>query len=177
MKDDLRYTPSDCFETFPFPVGLLENEALEHIGEAYYQFRADLMIGNQEGLTKIYNRFHDKYEDNAEIQKLRDLHAQMDRAVLDAYGWTDLQPVHDFILDYEEADEDDSGKRRKRKEPWRYRWTDDFRDEVLARLLELNRQRAEEERQAAKPAPAKTAKPRKKKDQATQEMFPEETST
>ena len=23
MKDDLRYTPSDCFETFPFPDGLL----------------------------------------------------------------------------------------------------------------------------------------------------------
>ena len=21
MKDDLRYTPSDCFETFPFPRG------------------------------------------------------------------------------------------------------------------------------------------------------------
>ena len=35
---------------------------------------------------------------------------------------------------------------RRRKKPWRYRWPDDFRDEVLARLLELNRQRAEEER-------------------------------
>jgi hypothetical protein len=35
---------------------------------------------------------------------------------------------------------------RKRKKPWRYRWPDDFRDEVLARLLELNKQRAEQER-------------------------------
>ena len=77
----------------------------------------------------------------------------MDRAVLDAYGWTDLQPVHDFILDYEEPEEEsESGKTRKKKEPWRYRWTDEFRDEVLARLLELNRQRAEEERQAAQAA-------------------------
>ena len=37
-----------------------------------------------------------------------------------------------------------SGPRRKKK-PWRYRWPDEIRDEVLARLLELNRVRAEEE--------------------------------
>jgi hypothetical protein len=165
MKDDLRYTPTDCFETFPFPPDWKENEALERIGEEYYQFRADLMIRNNEGLTKTYNRFHDKYEDDAEIQKLRELHAQMDRAVLDAYGWVDLQPVHDFILDYEESEEElESGKTRKKKEPWRYRWTDDFRDEVLARLLELNRQRAEEERVVAQAAQlAAPSKPRGKK--------------
>ena len=71
----------------------------------------------------------------------------MDRAVLDAYGWTDLKPTCEFLLDYEEdEDEDESGGGRRRKKPWRYRWPDEFRDEVLARLLELNRQRAEEER-------------------------------
>ena len=71
----------------------------------------------------------------------------MDGAVLDAYGWTDLKPTCEFLLDYEEdEDEDESGGGRRRKKPWRYRWPDDFRDEVLARLLELNRQLAEEER-------------------------------
>ncbi|MGO9200580.1 MAG: hypothetical protein ACLQM8_08570 [Limisphaerales bacterium] len=35
---------------------------------------------------------------------------------------------------------------RERKKPWRYRWPDEIRDEVLARLLNLNAQRAEEER-------------------------------
>ena len=69
----------------------------------------------------------------------------MDRAVLDAYGWTDIQPTCEFLLDYEdEEDEENSGPRR-RKKPWRYRWPDEIRDEVLARLLELNRVRAEEE--------------------------------
>ena len=69
----------------------------------------------------------------------------MDRAVLDAYGWTDLKPTCEFLLDYEEdEDEDESGGGRRRKKPWRYRWPDDFRDEVLARLLELNRHRAEQ---------------------------------
>jgi hypothetical protein len=182
MKDDPCYFPSDCFETFPFPPDWKENEALERIGEEYYQFRAELMIRNNEGLTKTYNRFHDKYEDNTDIQKLRDLHARMDRAVLDVYGWTELLPEHDFILDYEEPEEDEGGGRRKRKEPWRYRWTDEFRDDVLARLLDLNRERAEEEKMAAAVAQpvtkvAKTTanRSRKKKDGQTAAMFTEET--
>ena len=29
MKDDLRYTPSDCFETFPFPPDFESDPALE----------------------------------------------------------------------------------------------------------------------------------------------------
>ncbi len=147
MKDDMRYTPSDCFETFPFPKDFEVDPALESAGRAYYEFRAALMVRNDEGLTKTYNRFHDPDERSPDILRLRELHAAMDRAVLDAYGWTDLKPTCEFLLDYEEEDdEDEAGGGRRRKKPWRYRWPDDFRDEVLARLLELNRQRAEEER-------------------------------
>ena len=113
------------------------------------------MIANNEGLTKTYNRFHDPNERSPEIQKLRELHDAMDRAVLDAYGWTDLVPTCEFLLDYEE-DEDDEGASSRRKKPWRYRWPDDIRDEVLARLLELNKQRAEQERLAGLAAEAAT---------------------
>ena len=38
--DGLRYTPSDCFETFPFPPDWETHPALEAAGEAYYDFRA-----------------------------------------------------------------------------------------------------------------------------------------
>jgi hypothetical protein len=100
MKDDLRYTPSDCFETFPFPERWESNEDLERTGREYYDFRAALMVRNNEGLTKTYNRFHDPDERDPDILKLRELHAAMDRAVLDAHGWTDIQPHCDFILDY-----------------------------------------------------------------------------
>ncbi len=62
MKDDLRYTPSDCFETFPFPEHWQTHPALEAAGEAYYDFRVALMVENDEGLTKTYNRFHDPDE-------------------------------------------------------------------------------------------------------------------
>ena len=73
------------------------------------------------------------------------LHATVDRAVLDAYGWTDIQPRCEFILDYVDEDDDIPGQPSRRKKPWRYRWPDETRDEVLGRLLELNAQRAKEE--------------------------------
>ena len=142
MKDDLRYTPSDCFETFPFPDGWETHPALEAAGEAYYEFRAALMIENAEGMTKTYNRFHDPDERDPRIAELRGLHAAMDRAVLDAYGWDDIPTDCEFVLEYE-IDEQTWGRKKK---PYRYRWPDAVRDDVLARLLALNAGRAVEER-------------------------------
>ena len=163
MKDDLRYTPSDCFETFPFPDNWQNHPSLESAGKTYYEARAALLVKNDEGLTTIYNRFHDPNERNPDILKLRELHTAMDRVMLDAYGWTDIPTTCEFILDYE-IDEEECGNKKK---PWRYRWPDEIRDEVLGRLLELNRQRAEKESLAGvvgesaepkKRAPKKVAK-------------------
>ena len=142
MKDDLLYTPSDCFETFPFPNDWETNASLETIGQNYYEFRAELMVRNDEGMTKTYNRFHNPDERSMEIVRLRELHAEMDRAVLDAYGWSDIPTDCEFLLDYE-IDEEGWGNKKK---PYRYRWPDDVRDEVLARLMALNAERAREER-------------------------------
>jgi hypothetical protein len=128
------------------------------------------MVRHNEGLTTTYNRFHDPDElDRPTSARLRELHAAMDRAVLDAYGWTDLRPTCEFLLDYEEPEpDDDSAPARRRKKPWRYRWPDDTRDEVLARLLELNATRAKQEAATAllasppaRPRPPKPAKPPK----------------
>lgn len=67
----------------------------------------------------------------------------MDRAVLDAYGWTDVFTDCELVLDYEIDEETwSSGK----KKPYRYRWPEEVHDDVLARLLALNQERAEEER-------------------------------
>ena len=70
----------------------------------------------------------------------------MDRAVLDIYGWTDIQSKCEFISEFDDNDEEDEGG-RQRKKKYRYRWPDEIRDEVLARLLESNRQRALQEGQ------------------------------
>jgi hypothetical protein len=139
--DALTYNPTKVFQTFPFPDNWETHPGLEATGKAYYEFRAALMVKNDEGLTKTYNRFHDPDERDPDILKLRELHAAMDRAVLDAYGWTDIPTACEFLLDYE-IDEEESANRKK---PWRYRWPDPIRDEVLARLLDLNATRARAE--------------------------------
>ena len=159
MKDDLRYTPTDCFETFPFPDDWKNRPDLETIGKQYYEFRARLMVRNDEGMTKTYNRFHDPYEKAPEIVELRCLHAAMDRAVLDAYGWTDVPTVCEFLLDYE-IDEETWGRKKK---PYRYRWPDEVRDDVLARLLELNAERAAEEARAGLTKPTSKANARQRR--------------
>jgi hypothetical protein len=131
---------------------------LESIGETYHDHRKQLMLSIQLGLTKTYNLFHsnainlqvvnekDKqvagllkhlektpntFSFNEAIQgilKLRELHVQMDNAVLDAYGWNDIALNHDFYeVDY--LPENDRV---------RYTIHPDARKEVLKRLLELN---------------------------------------
>lgn len=175
LKDDPRYVPDVCYANYPFPHGWHTNTALEAAGREYYEFRAALMVRNNEGLTKTYNRFHDPEERLPDILKLRDLHAAMDAAVLTAYGWDDLIPkcTCEFLLDYEDEEEDGSeGKARKRKKPWRYRWPDEIRDEVLARLLKLNAERAKEEELTG--AAAAVAKPVKAKRAAKKHAEPKE---
>jgi hypothetical protein len=174
LGDQIRYNPSDCFDTFPFIQGFYSNEACESSGRQYYEYRAAMMVRNDEGLTKTYNRFHNPHEKSTEILKLRDLHAAMDRAVLEAYGWHDLTQTAtcQFLLDYEEEEDEDeptAGKKSKKKEPWHFRWPDDFRDEVLARLLALNAERAEQERLAGVAAEAAdgNSKGRKKSAKGT----------
>lgn len=60
LKNDLRYTPTDVFENFPFPQLLtqVQQENLETIGENYHEYRKQLMLDVQLGLTKLYNCFH-----------------------------------------------------------------------------------------------------------------------
>lgn len=139
LEDRLRYTPSDCFETFPFPEDFETLPTLEATGQTYHDHRAALMVTRNEGLTKTYNHFHDPAETVADIVRLRQLHHEMDVAVLRAYGWDDLaeRAAPQFLT--EESENDHRYQNR-------LFWPAPFRDEVLARLLDLNRSRAAEER-------------------------------
>jgi hypothetical protein len=141
LEDRLRYAPSDCFRTFPFSANFEADPVLEAVGEAYYAFRAQLMIDRNEGLTKTYNRLHARGENGADIARLRALHAEIDAAVLRAYGWDDLADcaVPEFIE--QDADEGKVAKTR-------LDWPAELKDEVLARLLALNAERAAAERAA-----------------------------
>jgi hypothetical protein len=172
LKDDLRYTPTDCFETFPFPEEWEARPDLEAAGQAYYDFRAALMVQNNEGLTKTYNRFHDPDDHDPQIARLRALHAEMDRAVLDAYGWHDVPVTCEFIEENPEDESSEAGGEsapRAKARKFRYRWPDDVRDDVMGRLIALNAARAADEAAAARgdagaghgpPAPRPRGRPR-----------------
>jgi hypothetical protein len=123
----MMYMPSDCFETFPFPVSL---DSLADLGRNYNEHRRAVMSTRREGLTKIYNRFHDATEHAADIACLRQLHMEMDSAVAAAYGWSDLALDHDF---------------HETKQGLRFTVSPAARQEILDRLLELNHQRYAEE--------------------------------
>ena len=143
MKGDLRYALSDCFETFPFPE--LTDE-LEQIGAQYHEFRREIMLNRQEGLTQTYNRFHNRQESAPDIERLRQLHTAMDTAVKHAYGWHDLELEHDF---------------HSTKQGTRFTISPEARQEVLDRLLELNFARHRQEEQSGlfnKPKPAAKSK-------------------
>lgn len=140
LEDRLCYAPSDCFETYPFPGGWWKTGRLEEAGKDYYEFRSELMEQRAEGLTTTYNRFNDRYERDPDIVRLRELHDEMDKAVLAEFGWYDIPTRCEFLPDH--ANEDGFSAKRH----WRYRWPDNVRDQCLGRLIELNAQRAAEGR-------------------------------
>jgi hypothetical protein len=150
LEDRLRYAPSDCFETFPFPPRYETDPASEAAGQAYHDHRAALMVAANEGMTKTYNRFHKVEERSEPIRRLRELHDEMDRVVLHAYGWHDLAEELRSEFLAEETEDDHTYQSR-------CFWPAEARDRVLARLLALNSERHAEE-VAAGLAPAKGGK-------------------
>lgn len=166
LETRLRYSPSDCFETFPFPRGQWQdaNLALAEVGERYHESRRGLMRQLWLGLTDIYNLFHTQGltpERVAKVSKksmaeaeagykgileLRRLHVELDIAVHDAYGW-DVPLDHDFY-EVETLPENDRV---------RYTISPAARKELLKLLLAENHRRAAAE--AGAPVTARPAKP------------------
>jgi hypothetical protein len=133
MKGDQRYIPSDCFETFPFPKPdpRAEIPELEEMGRKLYEARAAYMQDPEVwvGLTTTYNRLKDPKNQEPRIVELRRLHEEMDRAVLDAYGWSDMEVPPYCVATKADAEAIQA-----------------FEDEVLDRLFVLNSERAEQEK-------------------------------
>ena len=128
LETRLRYSPTDCFENFPFPGSL---DSLDEIGDRYLSHRKATMLDENQGLTAIYNRVHEHPEDqHPAVGELRALRRELDRAVADAYGWADLPLEHDF---------------RETSLGLRYTIDEATRGEALDRLLELNHKRHAEE--------------------------------
>lgn len=142
MRTDPRYTPSDVFETFPQPS---HNVEISNVGEALDIHRSAFMIKRTLGLTDAYNRVHEPDELSDEnIRRLRDLHVELDEAVRDTYGWSDLRLGHGF--------------HEVRGQGIRFTFAPEAADEVLDRLLELNKTRYEAEVVAGHHKPERKSK-------------------
>jgi hypothetical protein len=162
MKADLSYTPTAIFETFPFPAGLEPNnqnpsnkhmKQLDELGEKLDSTRREIMLRLDIGLTKLYNLYHTKDIEPNDIRQvtgcketdtewawqhlalLRIFQSEIDEAVRDAYGWSDIELNHSFY-ELEFLPENDR---------IRYTVSNEARRTILERLLALNHQRHGEE--------------------------------
>ena len=171
LKQDLRYSPSKCFDTFVFPAGLWRtaDPTLAELGERYHTHRKELMRSLWLGLTKVYNLFHARdlspemvatvsRQDSGTsaagfeaLLELRRLHVALDIAVRDAYGWQDLDLEHGFH-EVETLPENDRV---------RYTISHAARREVLKRLLVENHARAETEAKNPTANPKRVGRKRK----------------
>jgi methylase of polypeptide subunit release factors len=70
LETRLRYSPSQCLETFAFPEGLWQTPlaGLADIGSRYHEHRRQLMLSLWLGLTDVYNLFHSR-ELDADLAK------------------------------------------------------------------------------------------------------------
>ena len=141
VGNDPRYNKSRCFETFPFPhedTGLTPEleRVIRSLAEQIDAHRKARQAAHASvTLTGLYNvldklrrgeTFNAKdkaLNEQGLVSVLQSLHDELDAAVLQAYGWSDLGPVP------------------WRDETARATWT----ETLLARLVALNAQRSAEE--------------------------------
>ena len=139
MKEDLRYSPSLCFLPFPFPDmdfgEMFARKVLE-----FNDLRAAYMSINCVGLTKFYKVFHSQSCNDLEVCELRSLHSEIDRMVVEQYGW-DIS----LGFGFHNVGYLPEGKNT------RYTICEAARQEVLYRLAMLNKERYEAEQGMGKP--------------------------
>jgi hypothetical protein len=127
MRTDLRYTPSDVFETLPEPN---LSSRLIAAGDALDSYRRSLMLRQELGLTALYSRLHASAVEESDVARLREIHVGIDNAVAEAYGWGDISLNHGF---------------HQTAQGVRFTISEPARRELLKRLLELNHLRHAEE--------------------------------
>jgi hypothetical protein len=128
------YVKSICFDPFPFPDPTPEQkQKIRELGERLDSHRKRVQTQHPEiTITGMYNLLEklrkgetftaaDKaYNNKALVSTLKQIHDELDNAVLDAYGWQDLKDNQKTKAEIEEI--------------------------ILERLVALNAERAEEER-------------------------------
>ena len=83
LRVDLRYTPTSCFETFPWPApDASQRESIGDLSRELMALRSGICEERQIGLTTLYNEV-----DDGAWQDLALAHRKLDESVARAYGW------------------------------------------------------------------------------------------
>ena len=127
----LSYSTSKALDTFPMPERVTSES--ERSGRQYYEFRDEVLIGRNIGPTELYNEIHNKEVQTDDIEKMRVSLVEMDRKVVDSYGWTNLKLAHGF---YEVPYLPDN-------DCLRFTVSNEARLEIISRLVRLNHIRSE----------------------------------
>jgi hypothetical protein len=94
LETRVRYTPSDVFETFPLPAA---GDRLDAVGRTLDDERREIMLRRDLGLTKLYNLVNDpEIHGDEDVDRLREIHVEIDAATTAAYGWDDIRLGHGF---------------------------------------------------------------------------------
>jgi hypothetical protein len=146
LETRMRYTPTDVFETFPFPC---TDEHFDLVSKILYTERREYIEKFNIGLTTFYNNYHSPDE---EMSKMRMNQISLDNEILRLYNWDDIILNHSFYeVDY--LSEIDN---------IRFTISPEARKEILKRLLILNHERFNEEVEAEKQAKQKAKNSSKK---------------
>ncbi|XGB39839.1 MAG: class I SAM-dependent DNA methyltransferase [Cyanobacteria bacterium LVE1205-1] len=166
LEDRPVYPKSTCFDPFPFPDATLEQkEKIRQLGERLDRHRKQVQAKHPEiTITGMYNlleklrkgeEFTDKdreFNNKALVSTLKQIHDELDIAVLEAYGWGDLVPLLRDNLPSPLAplplgEGDKTQLENSLPSPsGRGARGEGLTEIILDRLVTLNAQRAEEER-------------------------------
>jgi hypothetical protein len=159
LEDRPRYNSSICFQAFPFPsisseqektIGLLA-EQLDAHRKRQQAAHPDLTLTGMynvleklrsgEALTAKERTIHE----HGLVSVLRQLHDELDAAVLDAYGWSDLLPLLRVAHGNDAASAPTPSPPNPPLEGEGLKAKRAFDEAILERLVALNAERAAEE--------------------------------
>ncbi|MBY5162094.1 type IIL restriction-modification enzyme MmeI [Salsipaludibacter albus] len=126
MKNDLSYSVSTTFNTFPFP-GAVERRLVGALMYDLNAWRRDRLHAEGLTLSTVYGEYHNPRSEVPFIAQLRDKHVELDSAVAAAFRWDDLSLHHSF---------------HQTRFGTFYTVSADERTELLMRLLDLNHAQA-----------------------------------
>lgn len=141
LESRVNYTASVVFDSFPQPA---ITQRLSSAGTLLHEYRAAFMSAHKLGLTDTYNLLDDPTVLDSDVNRLREIHVEVDEAVKAAYEqadsgyqWASLKLGHGF---------------RETRQGVRWTVSELAEREIMDRLLELNFERHE---QQARSAPAR----------------------